>query len=122
MGLLSILKKMKQKEKDVRILMLYPPLSLLQQTIASNFVDMYKLVLNYSSGLDNAGKTTIVKKFLGEDITTISPTFGFNIKTVEYKGWVGQLLLAHSSHHTYTHTHTHTHTLSFSLSLSLDSA
>ena len=41
MGLLSILKKMKQKEKDVRILMLYPPLSLLQQTIASNFVDMY---------------------------------------------------------------------------------
>ncbi|CAI8048393.1 ADP-ribosylation factor-like protein 2 [Geodia barretti] len=59
MGLLSILKKMKQKEKDCRILML---------------------------GLDNAGKTTIVKKFLGEDITTISPTFGFNIKTVEHKG------------------------------------
>ena len=40
------------------------------------------------SGLDNAGKTTIVKKFLGEDITTISPTFGFNIRTVEHKGWV----------------------------------
>ncbi|XP_003383772.1 PREDICTED: ADP-ribosylation factor-like protein 2 [Amphimedon queenslandica] len=59
MGLLSILKKMKQKEKDVRLLML---------------------------GLDNAGKTTILKKFIGEDITTISPTFGFNIKTVEHKG------------------------------------
>lgn len=59
MGLLSILKKMKQKEKDVRILML---------------------------GLDNAGKTTILKKFIGEDINTISPTFGFNIKTVEHKG------------------------------------
>ena len=39
------------------------------------------------SGLDNAGKTTIVKKFLGEDVTTISPTFGFNIQTVEHRGW-----------------------------------
>ena len=38
------------------------------------------------SGLDNAGKTTILKKFIGEDINTISPTFGFNIKTVEHKG------------------------------------
>jgi ADP-ribosylation factor-like protein 2 len=37
-------------------------------------------------GLDNAGKTTILKKFIGEDINTISPTFGFNIKTVEHKG------------------------------------
>jgi ADP-ribosylation factor-like protein 2 len=36
--------------------------------------------------LDNAGKTTILKKFIGEDINTISPTFGFNIKTVEHKG------------------------------------
>ena len=39
-----------------------------------------------NSGLDNAGKTTILKKFIGEDINTISPTFGFNIKTVEHKG------------------------------------
>lgn len=53
MGLLSILRKLKEKEKDVRILML---------------------------GLDNAGKTTILKKFNGEDINTISPTLGFNIK------------------------------------------
>ncbi len=40
-----------------------------------------------SSGLDNAGKTTILKKFIGEDINTISPTFGFNIKTVEHRRW-----------------------------------
>lgn len=60
MGLLTILKKMKQKEKEVRILML---------------------------GLDNAGKTTIVKKFNGEDISTISPTLGFSIKTLEHRGF-----------------------------------
>lgn len=51
---------MKEKEKEVRILML---------------------------GLDNAGKTTIVKKFNGEDVSTISPTLGFNIKTLEHKGF-----------------------------------
>lgn len=33
------------------------------------------------SGLDNAGKTTILKKLNGEDINGISPTLGFNIKT-----------------------------------------
>ncbi|CAE1286467.1 ARL2 [Acanthosepion pharaonis] len=48
---------MKQKEKEMRILML---------------------------GLDNAGKTTVLKKFNGEDIDTISPTLGFNIKTLEH--------------------------------------
>merc|ERR1711862_1041376 len=59
MGLLTILKKMKQKEKEVGLLML---------------------------GLDNAGKTTILKKFNGEDIDTISPTLGFNIKTLDHRG------------------------------------
>lgn len=51
---------MKQKEKEVRLLML---------------------------GLDNAGKTTILKKFNGEDIDMISPTLGFNIKTLEHRGF-----------------------------------
>ncbi|KAL5256835.1 hypothetical protein ACHWQZ_G011932 [Mnemiopsis leidyi] len=60
MGLLTILKKMKEKEKEMRLLML---------------------------GLDNAGKTTILKKFNGEDISTISPTLGFNIKTLEHGGF-----------------------------------
>lgn len=60
MGLLTILKKMKQKEKEMRLLML---------------------------GLDNAGKTTILKKFNGEDIDSISPTLGFNIKTFEHNGF-----------------------------------
>uniref|UniRef100_A0A5F9CZC3 ADP ribosylation factor like GTPase 2 n=1 Tax=Oryctolagus cuniculus TaxID=9986 RepID=A0A5F9CZC3_RABIT len=39
------------------------------------------------SGLDNAGKTTILKKFNGEDVDTISPTLGFNIKTLEHRGF-----------------------------------
>nr|CAH7738606.1 unnamed protein product [Callosobruchus chinensis] len=60
MGFLTVLKKMKQKEKEMRILML---------------------------GLDNAGKTTILKRFNGEPINTISPTLGFNIKTLEHRGF-----------------------------------
>lgn len=36
-------------------------------------------------GLDNAGKTTILKKFNGENINTIEPTLGFNIKTLEHR-------------------------------------
>jgi len=61
MGLLSILKKVKNKEREMRVLML---------------------------GLDNAGKTTIVKKFNQDDITGISPTLGFNIKSLEHRGYI----------------------------------
>jgi ADP-ribosylation factor-like protein 2 len=60
MGLLTILKKIKQKEKEVRILIL---------------------------GLDNAGKTTVVKKLCGEPINTIEPTLGFQIQTLTYKNY-----------------------------------
>lgn len=35
-------------------------------------------------GLDNAGKTTIVKRINGEAIDEISPTLGFNIKTMTF--------------------------------------
>ena len=49
MGLLTILKKVKSKEKEVRLLIL---------------------------GLDNAGKTTILRKFCGEPIDKIEPTLG----------------------------------------------
>ncbi len=41
---------------------------------------------NWLSGLDNAGKTTIVKKIMGEDVNTVSPTLGFIIKTIDYGG------------------------------------
>ena len=42
---------------------------------------------NSSSGLDNAGKTTIVKRIMGEDVNTVSPTLGFIIKTIDYEGY-----------------------------------
>lgn len=41
-----------------------------------------------SRGLDNAGKTTIVKKIMNEDVTTVSPTLGFIIKTIDFAGCV----------------------------------
>jgi ADP-ribosylation factor-like protein 2 len=37
-------------------------------------------------GLDNAGKTTVVKKIAGEDTSEISPTLGFNIHSLQFKG------------------------------------
>ncbi len=60
MGLLTIIKKAKRKEREMRVLMV---------------------------GLDNAGKTTVVKRVTGEPISSISPTLGFDIKTLEFKGY-----------------------------------
>jgi ADP-ribosylation factor-like protein 2 len=45
------------------------------------------LSVNKIRGLDNAGKTTMLKKVNGEEIDTIAPTLGFIIKTLEYKGY-----------------------------------
>ncbi|KIY45167.1 GTP-binding protein [Fistulina hepatica ATCC 64428] len=60
MGLLTIIRKNRQKEREMRILFL---------------------------GLDNAGKTTILRKLNGEDIMSVSPTLGFNIKTFVHRGY-----------------------------------
>ena len=49
--------QIKQKEKEMRILIL---------------------------GLDNAGKTTVMRKFCGQPIDQIQPTLGFTIQTLEY--------------------------------------
>jgi len=35
-------------------------------------------------GLDDAGKTSILKSLNGEDLSLISPTLGFNIKTLTF--------------------------------------
>eukprot|EP01130_Rhizamoeba_saxonica_P016457 TRINITY_DN760_c0_g1_i2.p1 TRINITY_DN760_c0_g1~~TRINITY_DN760_c0_g1_i2.p1 ORF type:complete len:122 (-),score=22.59 TRINITY_DN760_c0_g1_i2:270-635(-) len=60
MGLLKIIRKLKETEKQLRILII---------------------------GLDNAGKTTIVKRFSNQDINTVSPTLGFQIQTLQYQGF-----------------------------------
>ncbi|KAF2431588.1 ARF/SAR superfamily [Tothia fuscella] len=58
--MLSILRKARLKDKEMRILLL---------------------------GLDAAGKTTICKKLLNEPIDEVSPTLGFIIKTIDYDGY-----------------------------------
>ncbi|KAF7846528.1 hypothetical protein BT93_L4195 [Corymbia citriodora subsp. variegata] len=58
--MLSVLRKARLKDKEMRILML---------------------------GLDNAGKTTIVKMIMNEDVNTVSPTLGFIIKTIDFQGY-----------------------------------
>lgn len=40
--------------------------------------------------MDNAGKTTLLKRLNGEDVGGTSPTLGFNIKTLEHRGCVGE--------------------------------
>lgn len=60
MGLLSQLRSLKKKTGEARIVVL---------------------------GLDNAGKTTILRKLSNEDISTIMPTQGFNIKSLSQDGF-----------------------------------
>lgn len=60
MGLLGLLRKLKLKEKEMRVLFL---------------------------GLDNAGKSSVIKAFLGESIDELSPTLGFEIRTIETQGY-----------------------------------
>jgi ADP-ribosylation factor-like protein 3 len=61
MGLLSILRKLKSSpDRELRILLL---------------------------GLDNAGKTTLLKQLASEDVSHITPTQGFNIKSVQSEGF-----------------------------------
>ena len=55
----------------------------LRKLKSSEEKDMRILLL----GLDNAGKTTILKSLASEDISTITPTQGFNIKSVQTSGF-----------------------------------
>merc|ERR1712146_481652 len=42
---------------------------------------------NSDAGLDNSGKTSILKRLSDEDITHIMPTQGFNIKSLLHEGF-----------------------------------
>lgn len=75
--MLSILRKARLKDKEMRILMLW----VLKLPTTPLKTDCRR-------GLDNAGKTTIVKKIMNEDVNSVSPTLGFIIKTIEYEGYV----------------------------------
>ncbi len=55
MGLLDLLRKLKKNDKDAKILVL---------------------------GLDNAGKTTLLKLLSSENPTETTPTQGFNVKSI----------------------------------------
>ncbi|KAG1675625.1 ADP-ribosylation factor-like protein 3 [Nymphon striatum] len=60
-GLLALLRKLRSSpDKELRLLLL---------------------------GLDNAGKTTLLKYLASEDISHITPTQGFNIKSVQSDGF-----------------------------------
>ncbi|KAI9222358.1 putative ADP ribosylation factor 3 [Blastocladiella britannica] len=60
MGLLDLLRRLRRPDREVRILLL---------------------------GLDNAGKTTILKQLNNENIEEVAPTTGFNVKTVQAHGF-----------------------------------
>ncbi|XP_052005669.1 ADP-ribosylation factor-like protein 3 [Xyrauchen texanus] len=57
-------------------------LSIIQKLKGSSEVELRIVLL----GLDNAGKTTILKCLASEDVNTITPTQGFNIKSVASHG------------------------------------
>lgn len=38
-------------------------------------------------GLDNSGKTTLLKQLASEEVTQVTPTAGFNIKSVAADGF-----------------------------------
>ncbi|KAG5460569.1 MAG: ADP-ribosylation factor family-domain-containing protein [Olpidium bornovanus] len=59
-GLLSLLRKLRRTEREIRILLL---------------------------GLDNAGKTSILKRLTSEEITEVKPTQGFNVKSLQQDGF-----------------------------------
>ena len=63
MGLLTIIRKNRMKEKEMRFLML---LSSTENALQR------KLTTNLLSGLDNAGKTTVLRRINGEDISQIA--------------------------------------------------
>jgi hypothetical protein len=62
------------------------PLTLIHTSTLPNCCLRLSLLLPLTERLLAAGHAHRLKKFNGEDIDTISPTLGFNIKTLEHRG------------------------------------
>ena len=129
MGLLTILRKQRAKEREMRLLILYgragmpgaaawarghartsrpahaarpslrpsltparPPSFVRSPSLLRSLALPPSFVLyvpgSLRRGLDNAGKTTLVKQLLHEDVSTIAPTVGFRIDSVAHRGSV----------------------------------
>ena len=58
-------------------------LALLRKLRSSPSQEMRILLL----GLDNAGKTTLLKQLASEDVSLVTPTIGFNVKSVQSQGF-----------------------------------
>uniref|UniRef100_A0A8C2HRW5 ADP-ribosylation factor-like protein 6 n=1 Tax=Cyprinus carpio TaxID=7962 RepID=A0A8C2HRW5_CYPCA len=63
-------------------MLLHGLLSVMQKLKGSTELELRIVLL----GLDNAGKTTLLKCLASEDVNTITPTQGFNIKSVASHG------------------------------------
>lgn len=81
MGLLTLLRKLKKVK--IRFKIGLQSFYLLSHFFLQSDHEARLLVL----GLDNSGKTTILKKLSDEDITQIMPTQGFNIKSLMHDGF-----------------------------------
>ena len=89
MGLLTVLRKVRQKERELRVLMVYVAVGgegawEKQACVFCSFADL-PLFLPHS-GLDNAGKTTVTASLTGGDTSTTAPTVGFEIRTLLVSG------------------------------------
>ncbi|XP_047107049.1 ADP-ribosylation factor-like protein 13B isoform X2 [Schistocerca piceifrons] len=49
--------------------------------------ESHKKIVLILVGLDNAGKTTVVKRLTGEPVKTVLPTVGFSSASLKYKGY-----------------------------------
>ena len=73
----------REREIFLRILTIVISLSLsLTHSLSAQVKRKEREIRVLVVGLDNAGKTTIVKRINGEDISKISPTLGFNISSL----------------------------------------
>lgn len=78
MGLLTVIRKVRRKQREIRLLMVG------LDNAGAYTGAMSAVTRTFST---TTGKTTVVKFLSGDDISTVSPTLGFNIKTLQRNGY-----------------------------------